>query len=196
MLISSDVDTSGQTSPSSSVLLPATTSRFMPALPWWTVLTWERRLSTRLNPRPHLSHRKGFSPAQDREGDGDREGCTIQTRANFLDFCHVAQLRSDLTGVNDNVLGQVSHVNKGLVAHVTFVRPDVVVMTNVIGQLTGLNKPAQINHVVSKGFQKSTIQMDANFGTLSARTFCRSDRTRRVSPQCAGGRERSGSWPE
>lgn len=57
--------------------------------------------------------------------------------------------------MNDNVLGQVSHVNKGLVAHVTFVRPDVVVMTNVIGQLTGLNKPAQINHMVSKGFQKS-----------------------------------------
>lgn len=72
MLISSDVDASGQTSASSSALLPATTSRFMPALPWWTVLTWERRLSTRLKPRPHLSHRKGFSPAQDREG-GVRE---------------------------------------------------------------------------------------------------------------------------
>lgn len=57
--------------------------------------------------------------------------------------------------MNDNVLGQVPHVNKSLVAHVTFVRTDVVVMTNVIGQLTRLNKPAQICHVVSKGFQKS-----------------------------------------
>lgn len=48
---------------------PSLDSRsFIPALPWWTVLTWERRLSTRLKPRPHLSHRNGFSPAW---GDGE-----------------------------------------------------------------------------------------------------------------------------
>lgn len=63
MLISlSEVDTPAHPSAPSSALPPATTSRCMPALPWWTVLTWDRRLSTRLNPRPHLSHKKGFSP--------------------------------------------------------------------------------------------------------------------------------------
>lgn len=46
-----------------------------------------------------------------------------------------------LTGVNDDVLRQVSHINKSLVAHLTFVRADVVVMADVIGQLTGLHKP-------------------------------------------------------
>lgn len=71
-----------------------------------------------------------------------------------FNFCHVTSLLSDLTSVNDDVLGQISHVNKGLVAHLTFVRPDVVVVTNVIGQLTGLHEPAQINHMVSKGFQQ------------------------------------------
>lgn len=48
-----------------------------------------------------------------------------------------------LTSVNDNVLRQVSHINKCLVAHLTLVRPDIVVMPNVIGQLTGLHKPVQ-----------------------------------------------------
>lgn len=68
MLISlSDVDASAHPSAPSSALPPATTRRFMPALPWWTVFTWERRLSTRLNPLPHLSHRKGFSPARERD---------------------------------------------------------------------------------------------------------------------------------
>lgn len=63
MLISlSEVAGPTHASDPSSVLPPATTSRFIPALPWWTVLTWDRRLSTRLNPLPHLSHRKGFSP--------------------------------------------------------------------------------------------------------------------------------------
>lgn len=63
----SEVDAPGHTSAPSSELPPATTRRFMPAFPWWTVLTWERRLSTLLNPRPHLSHRKGFSPAKARD---------------------------------------------------------------------------------------------------------------------------------
>lgn len=45
--------------------------------------------------------------------------------------------------MNDNVLRQVSHINKCLVAHPTLVRPDIVVMPNVIGQLTGLHKPVQ-----------------------------------------------------
>lgn len=44
---------------------PSSGSRIlMPALPWCTVFTWERRLSTRLKPRPHLSQRNGFSPAR------------------------------------------------------------------------------------------------------------------------------------
>lgn len=47
------------------------------------------------------------------------------------------------TCVNDDVLRQVSHINKCLVAHLTLVRADVVVMANVIGQLTRLHKPAQ-----------------------------------------------------
>lgn len=63
----SEVDAPGHTSAPSSEPPPATTRRFMPAFPWWTVLTWERRLSTLLNPRPHLSHRKGFSPAKARD---------------------------------------------------------------------------------------------------------------------------------
>ena len=67
MLISSDVDAPKHPSAPSSALPPATTSRFMPALPWWTVLTWERRLSTRLNPLPHLSQRNGFSPETARQ---------------------------------------------------------------------------------------------------------------------------------
>lgn len=62
----SEVDAPAHPSAPSSVLPSANTSRFMPALPWWTVLTWERRLSTRLNPLPHLSHRKGFSPERAR----------------------------------------------------------------------------------------------------------------------------------
>lgn len=97
--------------------------------------------------------------------------------------------------MNDNVLGQVSHVNKGFIAHLTFVWPDVVVVTNVIGQLTGLHKPARINHMVSKGFQGTVTQVKTNFALLSTRTFCRSGRTHKVFPQCAGGRERSESWP-
>lgn len=42
--------------------------------------------------------------------------------------------------MNDDVLRQVSHINKCLIAHVTLVWPDIVMMSNVIGQLTGLNK--------------------------------------------------------
>lgn len=70
--------------------------------------------------------------------------------------------------MNDNVLGQVSHVNKGLVAHLTFVRPHIVVVTDVIGQLTGLHKPARFYHMVSKGFSKgvTVIQMKTYFVIL------------------------------
>lgn len=50
---------------------PSSGSRiFMPALPWCTVFTWERRLSTRLKPRPHLSHRNGFSPGGEMGSEG------------------------------------------------------------------------------------------------------------------------------
>lgn len=41
-----------------------------------------------------------------------------------------------LTCVNDDVLRQVSHIDKCLIAHLTLVWADVVMMANVIGQLT------------------------------------------------------------
>lgn len=110
-------------------------------------------------------------------------------------FCHIIYLLFDLTSVNDNVLGQVSHVNKGFIAHLTFVRPYVVVVTNVIGQLTGLHKPIQIKHITNVSKLLAVVQMKTNFAILLKRTFCHSDRTRMVFLQCAGGRERSRSWP-
>ena len=39
------------------------------------------------------------------------------------------------------MLGQVSHVDEGLVAHITLVWTDVVMVTNVVGQLAGLDEP-------------------------------------------------------
>ena len=39
------------------------------------------------------------------------------------------------------MLGQVSHVDKCLIAHITLVWTDVVMVTNVIGQLAGLDEP-------------------------------------------------------
>lgn len=38
--------------------------------------------------------------------------------------------------MNDDVLGQIANIDKGLVADVTLVWPDVVVVTDVVGQLT------------------------------------------------------------
>lgn len=54
-----------------------------------------------------------------------------------------------LSCVNDYVLREVSDIDKRLVAHMTLVRPDVVVMANVIGQLTGLHKsfPTAVTHI-------------------------------------------------
>ena len=43
--------------------------------------------------------------------------------------------------MDDDVLGQVSHVDKCLIAHITLVWTDVVMVTNVIGQLAGLDEP-------------------------------------------------------
>lgn len=58
--------------------------------------------------------------------------------------------------VNDDVLRQVSHINKRLIAHVTLVWPDIVMMSNVIGQLTGLYKSfsTAITHI---GFLSSVL---------------------------------------
>lgn len=39
------------------------------------------------------------------------------------------------------MLGEIPNVDKGLVADVTLVWPDVIMVTDVIGQLTGLDKP-------------------------------------------------------
>lgn len=86
----SDVDTSVHASITSSVPSPATTRRFIPALPWWTVLTWERRLSTRLKPRPHLSHKKGFSPERAKkereknQNPHDEWGYTVLLVSNYI----------------------------------------------------------------------------------------------------------------
>lgn len=40
------------------------------------------------------------------------------------------------------MLGQVPHIHEGLAAHAALVRPNVVVVANVIGQLAGLDEPA------------------------------------------------------
>jgi hypothetical protein len=45
-----------------------------------------------------------------------------------------------LTGVDDNVLGQVPHIHEGLATHAALVRSDVVMVTDVVGQLAGLDK--------------------------------------------------------
>lgn len=49
--------------------------------------------------------------------------------------------------MNDDVLGKISDIDKSLVTHVTLVRSNVVMMPNVIGQLTGLHKPAGEKHI-------------------------------------------------
>lgn len=48
-----------------------------------------------------------------------------------------------LTCVYDDVLRQVSHINKRFVACLALVWTDIVMMPDVIGQLTGLHKPVQ-----------------------------------------------------
>ena len=45
------------------------------------------------------------------------------------------------TCVNDDMLGEIPNVDKSLVAHVALVWSDVIMMADVIGQLTGLDKP-------------------------------------------------------
>lgn len=47
-----------------------------------------------------------------------------------------------LTSVDDDVLGQVTHIHEGFAAHAALVRTDIVVVANVIGQLAGLDKSA------------------------------------------------------
>lgn len=150
----SDVAVAVPPSAPSSVPPPAITSRFMPALPWWTVLTWDRRLSTRLNPLPHLSHKKGFSPKK--RGVNSTELSWIreinwlfQDRVFFFLSFHLywninySWHSSIPTCVYYDVFGEVPHVNKCLIAHLTFVWTNIVVMANVISQLTGLHKPVK-----------------------------------------------------
>ena len=43
--------------------------------------------------------------------------------------------------MNDNVLGKITDVDECLVADMADMWPDVVVVSDVIGQLTGLYKP-------------------------------------------------------
>lgn len=45
------------------------------------------------------------------------------------------------TGVDNDVLGEVAHVDKGFVADSALVGPDVVVVADVVGQLAGLHEP-------------------------------------------------------
>lgn len=58
----------------------------------------------------------------------------------------------EFTCVDDDVLGQVSEINKGLVAHVTLVWADVVVVADVIGQLTRLHEPVERKRCVLSAF--------------------------------------------
>jgi len=46
-----------------------------------------------------------------------------------------------LTRVDDDVLGQIPHVDERLVAHVALVWADVVVVADMVGELTGLDEP-------------------------------------------------------
>lgn len=46
------------------------------------------------------------------------------------------------TCVDDDVLGQIPHVDKGLAAHAALVWADVVMVADVVGQLARLDKPA------------------------------------------------------
>lgn len=50
-----------------------------------------------------------------------------------------------LTSMDDDVLGQVPDIDEGLTANAALVRPDVVMVANVIGQLAGLDKSAEVN---------------------------------------------------
>lgn len=56
-----------------------------------------------------------------------------------VNICHICpkphEQRFILTSVNDDMFGQVSHVDKRLVAHPTLVWSHIVMMANVIGQL-------------------------------------------------------------
>lgn len=49
-------------------------------------------------------------------------------------------LGSELTGVDDDVLGQVPHVHEGLATNAALVWSDVVMVTDVVSQLAGLDK--------------------------------------------------------
>lgn len=111
--------------------------------------------------------------------------------------------------MNDDVLRQVSHIDKCLVAHVTLVWADVVMMPNVIGQLTGLHKPGQRDRqIYMLSFQNIkkaqftttyTVGESEKFYTTTSLlyllscgklTFYHNDHTRRASLLCAGGHER------
>lgn len=45
-----------------------------------------------------------------------------------------------LTSVDDDVLRQVAHIHESLATHAALVWSDVVMVTNVVGQLAGLDK--------------------------------------------------------
>lgn len=164
---------------------PSSGSRIlMPALPWCTVFTWERRLSTRLKPRPHLSHRKGFSP-----GKGTGKGAVGQgVRPGGG-----AGLWEVPTRVDDDVLGQVAHVDEGFVADGALVGPDVVVVTDVVGQLAGLDKPLGRKDTAvttTHGTATPTPEVPLPAFPRGILTSSHTARTRRASPRCAGARGR------
>lgn len=46
-----------------------------------------------------------------------------------------------LTGVDDDVFGEVTHIDKGFIADSALVRSDVVVVPDVVGQLARLHEP-------------------------------------------------------
>lgn len=53
----------------------------------------------------------------------------------------VSIIKLPLTCMNDDVLGKIANVDKRLVADMALMWSDVVMVSNVIGQLTGLDKP-------------------------------------------------------
>lgn len=94
----------------------------------------------------HIYHRGTVSPLrQDREKSSAEDE---KVKAYSSAQCGAPKPHKRLTlcvrtCVNDYMLRQVSHINKRLVAHLALVWSDIVVMPNVIGQLTGLHKPVQ-----------------------------------------------------
>lgn len=74
-----------------------------------------------------------------------------------------------LTRVDDDVLGEVPHVHKGLAADAALVGPDVVVVADVVGQLAGLDKPGGGGHTCHP---TARPELPAHLGLAGKRLSC------------------------